>query len=236
MYSTKSRWYFSLSALACRSYVSFSVGARFCQFSPTSFAISVKLRFWLLRSSLILLENKTYADGGRSGAFSSALGCRRYFLLATGWPSCAASGRPWSGRTPSALASSSVGLTGDANETLGEMPRALAIRLWSFLLWPSLTPSASRSDSWISRIISHASKPCSMKASRYCVNPNSPKMVSTTEVIQPAFKGLGYSSGLRYWSFFFFRETRNCPSRRINIDRGVVDQLTGSGRGSQAWV
>jgi hypothetical protein len=63
---------------------------------------------------------------------------------------------------PSGLASSLVSLTGVTNDAVGEMPRALAILLWSFyrtarisnpaqvgsngkhtLRWPSLTPKAS---------------------------------------------------------------------------------------------
>lgn len=43
---------------------------------------------------------------------------------------------------------------------------------------------AYKSDSWISRMISHASKPCSIKTSRYWVNPKSPKIDSKSEDIQ----------------------------------------------------
>src|SRR3954462_6004048 len=67
LYSESSLLYLSFAEKACCSYCSFSLGERACQFSPTSFAISVKERFLPLRSSRILFENITYAEGGRSG-------------------------------------------------------------------------------------------------------------------------------------------------------------------------
>ena len=82
LYSASSLLYLSLAENACSSYGSFSLGDRLCQFSPTSFAISVKDKFRPLKSSRILFEKITYADGGLSGAFSSGLGCRRYLRLA----------------------------------------------------------------------------------------------------------------------------------------------------------
>lgn len=107
LYSAKSLIYLSFIACACDSNGSFSDGDKFCQFSPTSLAISVKVRLRPLRSSRIsshtrnegqclvyrdyrnhvtnglLLEKRTYADGGRSGAFSS--GWPRYRLSITGF-------------------------------------------------------------------------------------------------------------------------------------------------------
>lgn len=49
---------------------------------------------------------------------------------------------------------------------------------------PSFTPNASRSDSVMSRIVSHVSNPWSTKAWRYWEMPSSPKMVSNCEAIQ----------------------------------------------------
>lgn len=100
-----------------------------------------------------LFENRTYAEGGRSGAFSSgcrllaqgniitrpmsnprllALGWRRYFLLVTPLVSELASVRDASRLRPSCFDSSGPDLDGDARDILGAMPLAFAIRRCNF--------------------------------------------------------------------------------------------------------
>lgn len=74
----------------------------------------------------LLLENNTYADGGLSGAFSSAFGCLRYFLLVTMTaPGSRSSSFGGSGRgaTSGGLVSSMLGCAKGANEASGASPR-----------------------------------------------------------------------------------------------------------------
>src|SRR5207237_2855506 len=56
LYSARSLWNLSFMACACDSNGSFSACERLCQFSPTSFAISVKVKLRPLSSSRISLQ------------------------------------------------------------------------------------------------------------------------------------------------------------------------------------
>lgn len=82
---------------------------------------------------------------------------------------------------------------------------------------PSFTPNASRSDSVMSRIVSHVSKPWSTKAWRYWEMPSSPKMVSNWEAIQPS-------------------DSLTCLAGTMHVRVLIEDRMPANGAGRQSPI
>ena len=121
--------------------------------------------------------------------------CRLYFLFAP-WVAGATSFASVFPPFKSSFARSSLGvfLEEEWSAVSEATPLEFAIFRWSFLRCPSFTPSASKSDSVMSRIVSQLSNPCSRKSWRYCWIPSSSNIISTSviqhfviEYLRPGF-------------------------------------------------